>query len=176
MSKLKFKKASKADLEGILYVMKRVGYLDFRFPTQSKDKVKKQISSELKDRTFLIGYLRCSSGKNCHNHRKVIGYSIFGPAERFLQCTMRIKKRGFGFSLGIGIDPYYQRKRIGKKLAHYCESIAIKQGFKGAYGDIASNNKASLQFQKAIGFKKIAEYDDQKRPKGVKNILFFKEF
>ena len=156
--------------------MQRVGYLDFRFPNQPKDNVKKQISSELKDRTFLISYLRCSFGKNCHNRRRVIGYSIFGSAEKFLQCPIKIKKRGFAFSLGIGIDPDYQSTGIGKKLVHYCEFIAIKNGFKGAYGDIASNNKDSLQFQKSLGFKKIAEYNDTKRPKGVKNVLFFKDF
>ncbi len=156
--------------------MKRVGFLDFRFPNLLKDKVKNQIKAELKDRTFLICYLRCSSGKNCRNHKRVIGYSIFGPAERFLKCPIKIKKQGYAVSLGIGIDPDYQRKGIGKKLANYCEHIAIKQGFKGAYGDIASNNKASLNFQASIGFKKIAEYDDTKRPEGIKNNLFFKDF
>ena len=106
----------------------------------------------------------------------IIGYSIFGLAEKFLQCPIKVKKHGFLFSLGIGIDPDYQRMGIGKELVNYCKSIAIKKGFRGAYGDVASNNKISLQFQKSIGFKKIAVYSDPKRPKGVKNILFFKEF
>lgn len=166
MQKLSFKRASQADIDGILKVMQRVGYLDFRFPNQPKDKIKKQLISELKDRTILV----------CCSRKKVIGYSIFGPAEKFLKCPIKISKKDHAFSLGIGIDPDYQRKSIGKKLVDYSKKIATKQGFKGAYGDIASNNRASLKIQKSAGFIKIAEYDDAKRPKGIKNILVFKKF
>ena len=176
MLKLKFKRASKPDLEGILYIMQKVGYLNFRFPNQSIERVRKQIESELYNRTFLICYIKCLSGQNCNNFKRIIGYSIFGPAEKFLQCPIKVKKLGFVFSLGIGIDPHYHRTGIGKKLVNYSKNEAIKDGFQGVYGDAASNNKPSIQFQKSIGFKKIAEYSDPKRPKGVKNILFFKEF
>lgn len=175
MLRVRFKKASKSDLKGILHVMQKVGYLDFRFPNQPIAKIQKQIELELYDRTFLICYIKCSSGKYCHDFKMIIGYSIFGPAEKFLGCPIKIKKRNFLFSLGIGIDPDYQRMKIGKKFAKYCEFVGFKSGFRGAYGDIASNNKTSLQFQKSMGFKKIAEYYDPKRPKGIKNLLFFKK-
>ena len=158
------RKATKKDIPGLLVLMERIGYLNFRFKGKSEDYIRKQITKEFSDRTFLIMKIR----------DKVIGYSIIGKASKFFKTPLKVK-RGYAFSLGIGIDKDYQGKGYGKKLKMYTFRYIKRQGYKGMYTDVASNNYKSLKLQESTGFKKIAEYDDSKRKKGIKNVVFVKD-
>jgi len=56
------------------------------------------------------------------------------------------------------------------------EKVVQKEGFKGIYSDVGSNNTISLKLQKKMGFVEIKRYRDSKRTKGTRNVLFKKEF
>jgi ribosomal protein S18 acetylase RimI-like enzyme len=148
--------------------MREVGYLHFRFKNAPTAKIKKYLISEFKSRITIICLLK--------SNKKIIGYSMLGNAEKFLKCPVKLRKKSFAYSLGIGIDPKYQRQGIGTLLEAHCKKYLIKNKFNGIYSDAGSDNLASIKFQKKMGFVKIAEYRDPKRAKGTKNVLFLKKF
>ena len=163
---LKLRIAKESDIPAIVNVMNKVGYTKFRFKKMPLNKVQATIQSEFSSRSFLI----------CVDKKEIIGYAIFGPAEAFLDCPFEIEKKNFAYHLGIGVDPDYQGKGVGLFLSEGMEKVVQKEGFKGIYSDVGSNNTISLKLQKKMGFVEIKRYRDSKRTKGTRNVLFKKEF
>jgi len=165
MAKIRF--ATKKDLPAIMAVMDDVKYLQFRFgKNYDPDKVKLILESEFSNRSFLVAI----------ENDQIIGYAIFGDAEAFLKCPIKLEMNKRIYSLGTGVLAAYQGKGIGLMLKKFTEKVAKDEGCKGMFTDVSSTNHESLKHQIRAGFKEIVRYKDKKRTFGQLNVLFYKEF
>lgn len=165
---MKIRKATKRDLEEIYKVMKKVRYTDFVYKNKSKTQILKDLTDKFKKRTYIVAI----------EDNKIIGYSIFTTIKNEFkdECLIKLKRDGYIYSQGIGLDPEYQGKGYGKKLKIETINIAKRKNYRGMYADVSSKNKKSLRLQRATGFNEITRFKDKKRKPGEKTVLFLKEF
>jgi len=180
MAEYKYRQATVNDVLGIYYVMKNVGYVDFVYGELSPENVIEDIEGKfaLPEREVLVCYVECEGGENCHNGERILGYAIIGSYKLYGDqpyYPQDIEKEGYAYSLGIGIDPEYQGKGIGKTLKMYTiEEAKIK--YRGMYTSVSSKNARSLKLQEATGFRKIKEFPDPKRKDKANTVLFVMDF
>lgn len=166
-----FAEAKKSDIPGMVEVMRNTGYADFAYKGKTDSEIEKDISKS--KNTYLICYEKKPSQK-----RKIVGYFVFSSVDNHLaeaQEHIPINNQ-YAFHLGIGIHSDYRGKKLAKKLTEYALSKAKKEGFKGMYADVASDNTPSLKLQESTGFEKILEHDSKERKHGVKDVVFVKHF
>lgn len=171
---LKFRKATPKDVKGIFEVMKNVGYITYFYGGKSESEVIPMILenffSKNKPNTIVIGEIDSSGGK------RIIAYSIFGSYLYYKKKEFPEEKENYAYSRGTGVHSEFQGKGFGTILKDITVEIAKREGYKGMYTDVASNNTASLKVQKKTGFTMVAEVQDKSRPKGIHSIVFKKTF
>jgi len=163
-----FRKATASDIKEIYSVMKKAGYIDIFYGGKSEEIVIPQLIKNLFDSknniTIIIGEV----------NRQIVAYSMFGPYAQYKSPRFPEEKENFAYSKGFGAYP--EGKGYGTMILVATESFAKKEGYKGMYTDVASNNKASLRVQEKAGFQRIGEFEDKKRPMGVRSVVFRKIF
>ena len=126
--------------------------------------------SKNKPNTIVIGEIDSSGGK------RIIAYSIFGSYLYYKKNEFPEEKENYAYSRGTGVHSEFQGNGFGTTLKNITVEIAKREGYKGMYTDVASNNNASLKVQKKTGFTIVAEVQDKSRPKGIHSIVFKKTF
>jgi len=167
---MKLRKATAKDIEGIYSVMEKAGYIAAFYGGKPKESVIPKLLGELfgtKSNTeVIIG----------EEDGEIIAYSIFGPYAQYKSPRFPEEKENFAYCMGFGVDPKFSGKGYGTLILLATEDFEKKEGYKGVYTDVASNNKASLRVHEKAKYEKIAEVSDPKRPVGVKSIVFKKVF
>jgi ribosomal protein S18 acetylase RimI-like enzyme len=180
MAEFTFRKATVSDVLGIYYVMKQVGYVDYVYGGQSPENIIEDIKSKfsLPQRDVFVCSIECDNGENCHNGERIIGYCIIGSYQLYgdkPNYPQNIEKEGYAYNAGIGIDPEYQDKKIGK--AFMADVIhKIKKKYCGLYASVSEKNIGSLKFHESLGFRRAAEFTDPERKEKARSVLFVMKF
>ncbi len=180
MAEFTHRKANVSDAPGIYYVMKQVGYADHVYGEQSPENAIKDIKSKfsLPQREVFVCTADCDDGENCHNGERIIGYCIicsyklYGDKPHYPQ---NIEKEGYAYNAGIGIDPEYQGKKIGKAFMAFVIK-ETKKKYRGLYASVSEKNIDSLKFHESLGFRRAAKFLDPERTKKVRSVLFVMDF
>ncbi len=163
---MKLRKANPKDIDGIYEVMKKVGYVDAFYKGETKEKLLQDLFDKKNNVTVIVG----------EEDNQIIAYYIFGPYNQHKNPNFPEEKENFAYCMGFGVDPKLKGKGYGTEIFIATENFQKKEGYKGVYTDVASNNHASLRVHEKAGYKKVEELKDKKRPSGIKSIVFKKIF
>jgi len=166
---IKFSRASKKDIPGIVQVMNNTYYTSFAYKNKSEEEIITEIASHFDKKNYLICYELTG-----FNTKKIIGYSIFAPASNYLKNAPLKINKNYAYSLGIGISEDYRNQGLGLKLKEYTEKIIKEENFEGVYTDVSSKNIKSIKLQKKLGFNRLIEYIPSNNSE-IKKIIFSKE-
>lgn len=147
--------------------MKDTCYVAFRYHDKTLVEVRRLVKADFSRKTFLV----------CCANNETVGYAILGSVKRQLGET---RKRvtindNYAYGFGLGLHSSHRGKGLGLRLERYPLEFAKKEGYPCVHVDVFSGNTVSLNLQKKIGFRKLAEHALTKRGKN-RNVVFVKRF
>lgn len=58
----------------------------------------------------------------------------------------------YGYLVWLGVDPRYQRYRVGKKLFRHLKNLMVEEGVRILLVDTEADNQSALSFFRQLGF------------------------
>lgn len=155
MENFKIKVAIESDLENLIKFLKKpeIDELFVSPLSQRKISIEKRVYSKYNEGLWLI---------ITDENNEIIGCRALVPEFNSVMLST------------FAINPSYQGKKLGKKLYQASINIA-KERFncKEIFVDSWNSNKTASILAKKFGFEKYKEFDDpDKRPKGIKTVIY----